>query len=146
VTAPGTRVEAKQAPPRDEVPAAQPAAVASPEPGPETFEAERSVVVVSESAASAAITVHRHGGGGGSSSFVWWTSDGTAVANEDYVDLGAKVEKMAPGEESRTIFIPIVHDSTPEHQESFYVNLRAGREGKPLEPTQRVEVVIVDDD
>jgi serine/threonine protein kinase len=145
VAAPGTRVEPKLAPPRDEAPAAQPAA-ASPEPGPETFEAEHSVVVVSESAASAAITVHRHGGGGGSSSFVWWTSDGTAVANEDYVDLGAKVEKMAPGEESRTIYIPIVHDSTPEHQESFYVNLRAGREGKPLESTQRVEVVIVDDD
>jgi hypothetical protein len=124
----------------------QPKALAAKPPEPETFEPESPVVMVSEHAASVAITVRRRGGDQGSSSLVWWTSDGTAVANDDYVDLGARIEKFAPGEQTRTIYIPLIHDSKAEGRESFYVNLRAGQDGKRLEPAQRVEVVIEDDD
>jgi serine/threonine protein kinase len=118
--------------------AGQPAAV-------ETFEPEKPVVVVSEAAPSAAVTIRRHGGLDASTSFVWWTSDGTAVADEDYINFGARIEKLAAGEEARTIYIPIVHDSKREGRESFYVNVRAGQ-GKRDDPAQRVEVVIEDDD
>jgi len=123
----------------------QQVAIAGEPAAPEIFEPEKSVVVVSEAAPSAAITIRRHGGLDASTSFVWWTSDGTAVADEDYVNLGARIEKLAVGEQTRTIYIPIVHDSKREGRESFYVNVRPGK-GTRDDPAQRVEVVIEDDD
>ncbi len=108
---------------------------------PETFEPERPVVVVSEVAPSAAITIRRRGPLDGNTSFVWWTSDGSAVADEDYANFGARIEKLAAGEQSRTIYIPIVHDSKRKGRASFFVNVRAGQ-GKREDPAERVEVVI----
>jgi serine/threonine protein kinase len=122
-----------------------PAAPAAKEPAPETFEPETPVVVVSERAPSAAITVRRRGDAQASSSIVWWTTGGTAVGGDDYADAGARIERFAAGELTRTIHIPIVHDSKREGRENFYVNLRPGQSGKN-EPPQRVEVVIEDDD
>lgn len=117
------------------------------EPAPaEIFEPEKSVVVVSEAAPSAAITIRRHGSLDSSTSFVWWTTDGTAIADEDYINLGARIEKLTAGEQTRTIYVPIVHDSKPEGRESFYVNVRPGQGGKRQDPAERVEVVIEDDD
>ena len=69
----------------------------------EIFEPEKPVVVVSEAAPSAAITIRRRGSLDGSTSFVWWTTDGTAIADEDYINLGARIEKLAAGEQARTI-------------------------------------------
>jgi len=112
----------------------------------EIFQPEKAVVVVSEAAPSAAITIRRHGSLDAATSFVWWTSDGTAVSDEDYINLGARIEKLAAGEQTRTIYVPIVHDSKPEGRESFYVNVRAGQGGKRQDPAERVEVVIEDDD
>jgi serine/threonine protein kinase len=126
-------------------PQAQPSVAATEPPEPETFDPEKPVVVVSEAAPSAAITIHRHGGSGASTTFIWWTSDGTAIADEDYINFGARIEKLAAGEETRTIHIPIVHDSKREGRESFYVNVRPGQ-GKREDPAQRVEVIIEDDD
>jgi hypothetical protein len=114
---------------------------------PERFEFASPVVSVSESRASVAVEIRRRGGDLGDSSAVWWTSDGSASAPEDYVGFGATIEKFAAGETVRTIHIPIVGDSKPERRENFFVNLR-GRE-RPvggLEPAQRVEIVILDDD
>jgi hypothetical protein len=112
---------------------------------PETFAPEKSVVVISEAAPSAAITIRRHGGLEAASSFVWWTTDGTAVADDDYINLGARIERLAAGEQARTVYVPIVHDSKHEGRESFYVNVRPAQ-GKREDPAQRVEVVIEDDD
>ena len=144
-----TAPAAKQAVPQPAAAATQtvppPAALAAKEPAPETFEPETPVVVVSERAPSAAITIRRRGGGEAGSSIVWWTTDGTAVGGDDYVDVGAKIERFAAGEQTRTIHIPIVNDSKREGRENFYVNLRPGQSGKN-EPPQRVEVVIEDDD
>jgi hypothetical protein len=77
--------------------------------------------------------------------FTWWTSDGTANAGKDYVDLGKVVVKFAKGEENRTIHIPIIGDEIAEGEESFYVNLAAG-DDPSAQPQDRVEVVIEDDD
>jgi serine/threonine protein kinase len=122
------------------------AAIAGEPAATEIFEPEKLVVVVSEAAPSAAVTIRRRGNVDASSSFVWWTSDGTAVADEDYLNLGARIEKLAAGEQTRTIYIPIVHDSKHEDRESFYVNVRPAQGGKRLDPAERVEVVIEDDD
>ena len=108
---------------------------------PETFEPEQPVLTVSAAAPSAAITIRRHGGVDGSTTFVWWTSDGTAVSDKDYVNFGARIEKFAAGEQVRTVHIPIVHDPKRKGRESFYVNMRAGN-GKRDDPAQRVEVIL----
>jgi hypothetical protein len=153
---------AREASPVPKDPSAQPPAATDPSPSTATqvqraeiagepaaaeiFEPEKPVVVVSEAAPSAAITIRRRGSLDGSTSFVWWTTDGTAIADEDYINLGARIEKLAAGEQTRTIYVPIVHDSKPEARESFYVNVRPGQGGKRQDPAERVEVVIEDDD
>jgi hypothetical protein len=117
----------------------------APPPTPETIGFALPKFTVSERDASAAVLVVRNGGKRGPSVFTWWTSDGTANAGKDYVDLGRVVVKFAAGEENRTIHIPIVGDEIAEGPESFYVNLAAG-DDPSAEPQDRVEVVIEDDD
>ncbi len=117
----------------------------APPPVPETIGFALPKFTVSERDASAAVLVVRNGGTRGPSVFTWWTSDGTANAGKDYVDLGKVVVKFAAGEENRTIHIPIVGDEVAEGPESFYVNLAAG-DDPSAEPQDRVEVVIEDDD
>ena len=124
-----------------------PATVAVEPVEPESFEFASRVVSVSEGQASATVQIVRRGGELGRSSVVWWTSDGSARAGNDYVGFGATIEKFAAGETVRTIHIPIVGDSRREGRESFYVNLR-GRE-RPVghrESAQRLEIVIIDGD
>ena len=75
---------------------------------------------------------------------VWWTADRTALADEDYAVLGARVESFAAGEASKVIHVPLVADSVAEPRESFVVNLRAGRAGAG--PAAQLEVVVLDDD
>ncbi len=79
--------------------------------------------------------------------FVWWTSDDTAIANEDYIPIGQPVVGFASGEEAETLHIPLINDSLPEPQETFYVflgrhNAQLGR----LEPIMRIRVDINDDE
>jgi hypothetical protein len=79
--------------------------------------------------------------------FTWWTSDGTAKAGKDYVDLGRVVVKFAAGEQNHVIQIPIVGDAVAEGPESFYVNLAPGDVASgSAEGQDRIEVVIEDDD
>ena len=114
---------------------------------PESFELEPRTISVSERAPGAAVILRRRGGDLGESSVTWWTSDGTALAGDDYADLGTMIEKFGAGETTRTIHIPIVGDSTAEGAESFYVNL--GERERPdgsAEPAPQLEIVIQDDD
>lgn len=114
-------------------------------PVPETIVFARAVNTVSESDAAAAVLVLRNGGNRGASSFTWWTSDGTATAGVDYADLGRVAVQFAPGEQNRTIRIPIVGDRVVEQPENFYVHL-ATSEGADASERTRTEVVIEDDD
>ncbi|MCB9378493.1 MAG: right-handed parallel beta-helix repeat-containing protein [Holophagales bacterium] len=54
----------------------------------------------------------------------WWTSDGSAVAGEDYIDASGQL-LFHPGEGSKTISVPVSGDTTPEEDEVFYVHLYA---------------------
>ena len=126
----------------------KPAAVAAAQPvAAETFAFATNVETVSEARAAAAAVIRRRGGTLGESSIVWWTSDGSAFASDDYADLGTITEKFAAGEEARTIRIPIVGDAKAEGRESFYVNLSEREErGALAQPARRIEIVVVDDD
>ena len=75
----------------------------------------------------------------------WWTTDGTATAGEDYANLGRVVVKFAPNEQNRGIHIPIIGDRKVEGPENFHVNLAPGN-SPTGEPTERLEVIIKDDD
>jgi serine/threonine protein kinase len=108
------------------------------------FEFAERTVTVSEWEASARIVIRRTGSLDTAASVVWWTTDGTALADEDYAVLGARVERFAAGEESRVVHVPLVADSIPERRESFVVNLRADRAGSRA--AVHLEVVVLDDD
>lgn len=104
-----------------------------------------SFVTLSERDGAARITTRRPLNSVGR--FVWWTSDHTAIANEDYIPIDNPVVGFASGDEAETIHIPLINDSLAEPRETFYVylgqhDMQLGR----LEPILRVLVEINDDD
>jgi hypothetical protein len=119
--------------------------VPEPPPGPEQFSFGLTKIEVSEAAASADILVLRSGDMRRASAVTWWTTDGTATSGEDYANLGRVVVKFAPHEQNRGIHIPIIGDRKVEGPENFYVNLAPG-DNPTGEPTERLEVIINDDD
>jgi len=156
-------VAGTDAPPRavaeptsDERPAAAaPAAGAGDQPEPEPgIEAAseapgttliQSLVTVYERDGAARIAFRRPVGTTGT--VVWWTADGTAVAESDYIPLQQPVVAFASGEEAETLHVPLVNDGLPEPKETFlvYLGQRNSASGE-LEPIARVRVDINDDD
>ena len=57
---------------------------------------------------AARIVIRRSGDLSGTAEVSWSTADGTAVADRDYADLGARLERFQPGESSRTIYVPLI--------------------------------------
>jgi hypothetical protein len=152
VIADGTGRTAVTAAPERASPPAAPLAEASPEPVESApvaaaatdipadfarFGVERESLSVREGDVAARIVIRRSGDLAGNAEVAWRTADGTAVADRDYADLGARVERFAPGEASRTIYVPLTSDSVPEPTRSFHVLLDGGAE---------IRVDIVDDD
>jgi len=121
-------------------PATMPAAPTA-TPGPTRFAFQQPVLGVREGDVAARIVIRRSGDLSGSAEISWWTADGTAVADRDFADLGARVERFAPGEASRTVFVPLTNDATPEPARSFGVLL--GRGGVTVD---ELRVDILDDD
>ena len=77
----------------------------------------------------------------------WWTADDTAVAENDYIPAEAPRLAFASGEEAGTLHVPLVDDSIPEPQETFYVYLgRHNPQLGRLETIARISVEINDDD
>lgn len=104
-------------------------------------------MTVGEHEAAAVVVVHRAGDAAAPASVVWWTSDDSAVADEDYADLGQRTEDFAPGEQSRSLYIPLIGDALPERSESYYVYLGDyDPEQHSLEPYSVTRVDITDDD
>ena len=137
-----------------ETAAASPAAIPSTDSGadvvgpePTSFEFATGTVTVAESMPAAAVSILRRGGTREAASVTWWTTPGTALAGADYADLGRQTATFAPGQQTSTIYVPIISDSVPEARESFGLNLAVGNRGEaPLTPTAQAEVIIEDDD
>jgi hypothetical protein len=142
-------VVAEPAPPNTEeatvataAPAPTVAALPAPPAGPARFTFAERTVTVGEGETSARIVIRRTGSLAEEASVAWWTADRSALADEDYAVLGARIERFAPGEESRAVHIPLIADSVPEQRETFVVNLRSEGTGSAAQ----VEVVVLDDD
>ncbi len=131
--------EAERATPPAAVTPAPPAADA----GPTRFAFQQDVVTVREGDVAARITIRRSGNLSGEASVSWWTAEGTARADADYADLGARIERFAPGEASRTVYVPLTNDTVREPTKSFRVLLGRG-EGADIAGEVRVDVI--DDD
>jgi hypothetical protein len=111
------------------------------------FHFSLAAMTISESDVAARIDIQRSGDVKAPASVVWWTSENTAIAGKDYADLGRRVEKFAPGEQSRAIYIPLVNDAVPESTKSFNVYLGRYESGrKPADPITGLRIDIVDDD
>ena len=85
--------------------------------------------------------IRRSGSLAGSAEVSWWTSAGTAQPDTDYADLGARVERFAPGEAIRTVYVPITNDAITEDTKTFTVLL-----GRESASSGELRVDIVDDD
>jgi Calx-beta domain-containing protein len=120
--------------------AAGPAPAAAPAPA--RFSFVQDALNVREGDVAARITIRRSGDLSKAADVSWWTQDGTAVADADYADLGARIERFAPGEASRTVFVPLTNDSVREPMKSFMVVLGRGQG----EIVARARVDISDDD
>jgi hypothetical protein len=111
-----------------------------------TFRFAQSVVTIGEGQTAAAVTIERSGANV-PATIVWWTSGDTALADEDFADLGQRTERFATGESSRTIYVPLVADSLPERTETLFVyvgRFEAGRTN--IQQLANVRVNIRDDD
>ena len=78
---------------------------------------------VIEDVGVATVTVQRVGGFSGALSVEYETTNGTAIAGQDYTASSGTVN-FANGETSQTIQIPITNDSTTEPDETFTVSLK----------------------
>ena len=105
--------------------------------GPARFSFERESLAVREGDVAARIAIRRSGDPSGTAEISWWTEDGSAVADREYADLGARIERFGPGETTRTIYVPLTNDAVPEPMRSFRVVLEGGAE---------IRVDIIDDD
>jgi serine/threonine protein kinase len=110
------------------------------------FSFQLPVTSVREGDVAARIVIQRSGDLSGSAEVSWWTADGTAVADRDYADLGARVERFAPGEKSRTVYVPLTNDAVPEPLRNFKVMLGRGDSARSGSVAGEMRVDIVDDD
>ena len=149
-----TRQPLTVAPQESPAAASQPAPVTAPPavtapastPGDTRFSFQQPVAAVRENDVAARIVIRRTGDLSGAASVSWWTGDGTAIADQDYADLGARVERFAAGEQSRTVYVPLTNDAVAEPTKSFIVHLARGEAARGGESATAMRVDIVDDD
>jgi len=107
------------------------------------FKLMQSVIHVSEGDGSARITNPLPANSAGQ--IFWWTADDTAIAEKDYIP--AEKPRTGFASDDEALHVPLVDDSIPELQETFYVYL--GRHNPQLgrvETIARISVQINDDD
>ena len=113
-------------------------------PGP-AFGFTASEVRVSERDGVASITVRRTDTA--QTPVFWWTSDKSAVAGQDYIGTERPTRVFTDDSDTATLLVPLIDDSLPEVQESFFVHVgsrSAQQEYVDLVSTARV--IITDDD
>ena len=78
---------------------------------------------------------------------IWWTSEDSASADTDFISVEQQTVADVSTEGDSVLHIPLVNDSLPEPQESFFVNLgvRDPQQGR-IERIATVRVDIIDDD
>jgi serine/threonine protein kinase len=148
VLAPGAAPAMGQAPMEPQAPGPGAAAMESPAaaPGASRFAFQRPAMTVHEGDVAARIVIQRSGDLSGAAAISWWTAGGTAVPDRDYADLGVRIEHFEPGEENRTVYVPLTNDAVPEPARSFTVLLGRGAAATAGGAAAEMRVDIVDDD
>jgi hypothetical protein len=113
---------------------------------PATVEFAQAEVRVNEYETIVAIEVRRSGDTTLPVEFIWWTSDGTATAEDDYANFGRRVEAFDLGAATHAIRVPLVSDAVSEPDEHFYVHIDATIRGATLGSLSTAFITIVDDD
>jgi hypothetical protein len=129
-----------------EIPAPKAAAAEAPAAGPARFAFSQPVLTVSEGQVAARIVIRRSGNTAESASIAWWADNGSAIADQDFADLGRRVERFAPGETMRAVFVPLTNDAVEEPVKSFNVYLGRADGRSRAEPLSGMRVDIIDDD
>ncbi len=127
-------------------PAAEAAPADTPAAGPPRFAFSQPVLTVSERDVAARIVIRRSGNTSERASIAWWTADGSARADQDFANLGRRVERFAPGETMRAVFVPLTNDTVAEPVKSFNVYLGRADSRGTAEPLSGMRVDIIDDD
>jgi hypothetical protein len=109
------------------------------------FEFSESTVRVSEREGAARVTIIRAEGAEGR--IFWWTSDGSAKGETDFIATESPTPGLVSDGYAETLHIPLINDNLPESGEVFFVNLgRFDEKRRQLEPLSSVRVEITDDD
>lgn len=103
------------------------------------------VVSVSEGSAAARIIAPQDTNQ--SAPLVWWTSDITAVAEQDYIPVTQRAMPDGSAEDSNVLHISLINDGLPEPEKAFFVNFGRQNVGQGnIEHVASVRVNIIDDD
>ena len=78
-------------------------------------------IVVGEKDGFAEFVVRLNAPSAASVSVNYFTSNGSAVANTDYIGISTNTLTFAPGEMVKTVRVPIVDDTTAEPTETFFL-------------------------
>jgi Calx-beta domain-containing protein len=114
-------------------------------PGLGFFDFAESNASVLESAGVAQVWIRRVGATNGTAVVEYTTFDGSARAGLDYEAVSGSLT-FAPGEEEKSLLIPIVNDSTYRGNRSFEVRLRDVTSGERGLTTATAFLDIVEDD
>jgi len=110
------------------------------------FRLDSAEYVVREDAAALTVQISRQGDLSSPANVEWTTFAGSADPQSDYASYFRRAVRFSAGEESKSIFIPIVSDNTAEAAENFRIALsRPGNDMVLAEPFTAT-VTIVDDD
>jgi hypothetical protein len=102
-----------------------------------------SSIQVIEDLGTLTLTVQRTGGAVGDLSVAYATTDGTAIAGQDYTSASGTLN-FGVGETTKTIQIPILDDATTEPSETFTVALRNNTRPEAVGAPSTVFVTVQD--
>ncbi|MDH3533881.1 MAG: hypothetical protein OEO82_13190, partial [Gammaproteobacteria bacterium] len=92
------------------------------------------------------VQISRQGNLAAQASVEWTIFPGSAVPQFDYAEPDQRLLRFAPGDTTKTIFIPIVADTLPERDETFQLALRSPGGNVILADPITATVTIIDDD
>ena len=101
-------------------------------------------VTVNENAGTATLSVTLSGSFASNVTVNYGTSNGTALAGNDYSTSSGTLTFIPGGATTQTITVPILNDSTTEGMETFYVNL-SGATGAIISDGQGLGTILDDD-
>jgi predicted Ser/Thr protein kinase len=134
-------------PPPAEAPAPAAAPAPATPPAPVNLALPASSFRVMEDGGALRVRLRRPAGHQGTLRVLWRTQDETARHDEDYIGSPAwRLAEVPPGVDELLILIPIVDDSIPGPDRTFYLEVSRATDGPPVGAPARALVTIVDDD